>query len=135
MPRHSGKPLAEKLGIKPGFVVVVVRPPIDYLRLLGRIPENVAIRARLRGPVNIVHAFAKNRGDLEAQFDRWKRAIRADGSLWVSWPNKRSGVPTDLTENVVREVDLANDLVDVKGCTVDETWSGLKLVYRLKDRI
>ena len=130
----SRKALAEKLGIKPGFIVVVISPPKDYTRLLGRIPERVSIRERLNGPVNLVHAFVRTRADLEARFARWKVAISRDGSVWVSWPKRGAKVPTDLTEDVVRAVALAHGLVDVKVCAVDETWSALKLVYRLRDR-
>ncbi len=130
----SRKALAEKLGIKPGFVVVVISPPKDYTRLLGRIPERVSIRERLNGPVNLVHAFVRTRADLDGPFARWKDAISRDGSVWVSWPKRGAKVPTDLTEDVVRAVALAHGLVDVKVCSVDETWSALKLVYRLRDR-
>ena len=130
----SSKPLAEKLGIKPGFAVVVIRPPPDYARLLGRIPERVRILDRLDGRVDMIHAFVRTRADLAARFLSWKNALPPDGSLWVSWPKRAAGVPTDLTEDVVRAIALAKGLVDVKVCAVDETWSGLKLVYRTKDR-
>ena len=130
----SRKPLAEKLGIKTGFVVVTIRPPKDYARLLGRLPEGVAIRERLGGPVNLIHVFVRTRADLEGSFPRWKEAILRDGSLWVSWPKRSAGEVTDLTEDVVRAVALEHGLVDVKVCSVDETWSGLKLVYRRTDR-
>jgi len=130
----SRKPLAEKLGIKAGFVVVVIDPPKDYRRLLGRLPDRVTIRTRLDGRVNMIHAFVRDRSGLEASFDRWKGAIPSDGSLWISWPKQSAGVPTDLTEDVIRSVALAHGLVDVKVCAVDVTWSGLKLVYRMTDR-
>src|SRR5438876_10075141 len=97
----SRKALAEKLGIKPGFVVVVIRPPKDYVQLLGRIPERVSIRSRLNGPVNIIHAFVRTRADLDARFARWKDAISKDGCVWVSWRKRGANVPTDLTEDVV----------------------------------
>jgi len=129
----SRKPLAEKLGIKAGFVVVVIDPPTDYRRLLGRLPDRVTIRTRLDGRVNMIHAFVRDRFGLEASFDRWKDTIPRDGSLWISWPKQSAGIPTDLTENVVRSVALGHGLVDVKVCAVDETWSGLKLVYRMAD--
>lgn len=128
------KPLAEKLGIRVGFVVVGLHAPADYERLLGRLPERVTIRKRLGGHANMIHAFVRSRVELEAPFHAWKEAIARDGSLWISWPKRRSGVPTDLTEDVVRAVALAHGLVDVKVCSVNETWSGLKLVYRLSDR-
>src|SRR3989442_11680954 len=92
----SRKPLAEKLGIKAGFAVVVINPPKDYRRLLGRLPDRVTIRTRLDGRVNMIHAFVRDRSDLEASFDRWKGGIPPDGSLWISWPKRSAGVPTDL---------------------------------------
>ena len=130
----SRKPLAEKLGIKAGFVVVVIDPPTGYRRLLGRLPDRVTIRTRVDGPVDLIHAFVRDRSGLEASFHRWKAAIPRDGSLWISWPKRSAGVPTDLTEDVVRSVALEHGLVDVKVCAVDGTWSGLKLVYRMADR-
>ena len=130
----STKPLAEKLGIKEGFAVVVIHPPKDYKRLLGRLPEPVTFRKRLEGRVDMIHAFVRTRAVLEARFLAWKEALARDGSLWISWPKQKAEVPTDLTADVVRVVALAHGLVDVKVCSVDETWSGLKLVYRTKDR-
>lgn len=130
----SSKSLAEKLGIKADFVVVVIDPPKDYRRLLGRLPDGVTIRTRLGGRVDMIHAFVRERSGLEASFGRWKGAIPRDGTLWISWPKRSAGVPTDLTEDVVRSVALGHGLVDVKVCAVDETWSGLKLVYRVRDR-
>ena len=130
----SAKPLAEKLGIKEGFVVVVIHPPHDYIRLLGRLPERVTVRERLDGRVDMIHAFVRTRADLESRFLPWKEALPPEGSLWISWPKQAAGVPTDLTEDVVRAIALAHGLVDVKVCAVDEVWSGLKLVYRTKDR-
>ncbi len=131
---NSRKPLAEKLGIKTGFVVAVIHPPKDYIRLLGRLPDRVTIRNRLGGRVNMIHAFVRNRAGLEASFRRWKKAIPRDGSLWISWPKRSAGVPTDLTDDAVRSIAVGHGLVDVKVCAVDETWSGLKLVYRTTDR-
>ncbi len=132
---YSGKPLAAKLGIKPGFVVAVVRPPRDYRQLLGPMPGKVVILGRLAGSVDLVHAFVTKRGDLHAQFESWKRAIRTGGCVWVSWPKKTSRVATDLTESVVRSIALSHGLVDVKVVKVDDTWSGLKFVFRLRDRV
>jgi hypothetical protein len=130
----SAKPLAQKLGIKAGLAVVVIHPPRDYMRLLGRLPERVTVRERLDRGVDMIHAFVRTRADLAARFLSWKKALPHDGSLWISWPKRAAGVPTDMTEDVVRAVALAHGLVDVKVCAVDETWSGLKLVYRTKDR-
>src|SRR5881628_358379 len=130
----SAKPLAEKLGIKEGFAVVVIHPPKGYRRLLGRLPELMTIRERLDGRVDMIHAFVRTREELEARLLPWKEALPPDGSLWISWPKRAAGVPTDLTGDVVRAVGLAHGLVDVKVCAVDTTWSGLKLVYRTTDR-
>jgi hypothetical protein len=130
----SRKSLAEKLGIKAGFVVVVIDPPKDYRRLLGRLPNRVAVLTRLDDRVDMIHAFVRDRSGLEASFRQWKEAIPRDGTLWISWPKRSAGVPTDLTEDVVRSVALDGGLVDVKVCAIDETWSGLKLVYRMTDR-
>ena len=130
----SAKPLAEKLGIKAGFAVLVIHPPKGYVRLLGRLPKRVTIRRRLAGRVDMIHAFVRTRGELAERFLDWKEALPPDGSLWISWPKRGAEFPTEVTEDVVRTVALAGGLVDVKVCAVDETWSGLKLVYRTKDR-
>ena len=130
----SRKSLAEKLGIKAGFVVVVIDPPTNYRDLLGRLPDRAMVRTRMDGQVDMVHAFVRHRSRLKASFVRWKEGILRDGSLWISWPKRSSSVQTDLTGDVVRSVALAHGLVDVKVCAIDETWSGLKLVYRLTDR-
>jgi hypothetical protein len=131
---YPAKPLAAKLGIKSGFVVAVVHPPDNYRRLLGRIPRNVVVQDRLAEGADIVHAFVKARSEIDREFERWKGSIRPSGCLWVSWPKRVSGVATDLTEQVVRDVALAHGLVNVKVAAIDDTWSGLKLVFRLVDR-
>jgi hypothetical protein len=131
---YSTKPLSAKLGIESGFVVVVVHPPSNYRRLLGRVPWDVLIQDRFAHGADIVHAFVKERSELDREFERWKGSIRPSGCIWVSWPKKASGVATDLTEQVVRDVALAHGLVDVKVAAIDDTWSGLRLVFRLVDR-
>src|SRR2546422_213512 len=130
---ERGRPPALR-GINPACAAVVIGPPRAYAGLRGRIPERVRILERLKGRVDLIPAFFRPRADLEARFSRWKAPLPPYGSLWISWPKQVSGVPTDLTEVVVRAVALAHGLVDVKVCSVDETWSGLKLVYRTKDR-
>src|SRR5207249_11863285 len=115
------KALAEKLGIKAGFVVVVIRPPKDYVQLLGRIPERVSIPSRLNGPVNIIHAFVRTRADFDARFARGKDAISKDGCVWVSWPKLAQHAPTDLTEDGVRAIAVTNGLVDVNVGAVADT--------------
>jgi len=131
---YSGKPLIGKLGIKPGARLLLLAAPPGYARTLGSLPEGVVAAKTLRGTFDFIQFFTTRRTDLERRFAALARALEPAGMLWISWPKKAAGLPTDLTENVVREVALAGGLVDVKVCAVDETWSGLKLVRRLKDR-
>lgn len=131
---YSKRSLVEKLGIKPGVRMALLNPPKGYRRTLGPLPAKVAVTSSLTGPHDLIHFFTTEKRDLEAAFPALKKALAKDGALWVSWPKGSSGVATDVSENVVRDIALSNGLVDVKVCAVDETWSGLKLVYRLKDR-
>jgi Protein of unknown function (DUF3052) len=134
MAGYSNKPLVDKLGIKPGARLVLLAPPQGYARTLGLLPKGVAVAKILNGTFDFIQIFVTKRRDLERRFAALAKALEPDGMFWVSWPKKASGVPTDVTENDVREIALAGGLVDVKVCAVDETWSGLKLVRRLKDR-
>ncbi len=127
---YSGTPLAKKLGIKSGHRVRTVGAPAHYDALLAPIPEGAHVSARLRGQADLWHVFVTSRAKLTSEVERALGAIPPDGAIWVSWPKKSSGVPTDVTEDTVREVALPLGLVDVKVCAVDETWSGLKLVIR-----
>ena len=127
---YSGTPLARKLGIKPGHRVKTRGAPDDYLDLLAPLPDDVTISARLRGDVDLWHLFTRSRAELRRQLPRCIDEIRRDAMIWVSWPKRSSGVETDVTEDVIREVALPLGVVDVKVCAVDETWSGLKLVIR-----
>lgn len=86
------------------------------------------------GELDFIHVFTQNLKNFENEFLRCKKYLKKDGMLWISWPKKSSKVPTDLDENVIREFGLKNGLVDVKVCAIDEIWSGLKFVYRVKDR-
>jgi hypothetical protein len=131
---YSGRPLAKKMGIKESTRVVALQAPEGYPGLLEPLPEGVTILSDLPAQASFIHFFSSDRADLEARFPRLKTALDKNGTLWISWPKKASGAPTDLTGDVVRQVGLANGLVDVKVCAVDETWSGLKFVYRLEDR-
>jgi len=131
---YSKKPLVEKLGIREGFAISIIGAPEDYAATLGKLPSSVKQTKKLEGPLDFVQFFCSKRAQLEENFRRLKGALSTSGMLWVSWPKGSSGAPTDLTENVVREIGLKNGLVDVKVCAVDETWSGLKFVFRLKDR-
>ena len=136
MAGYSKKSLVEKLGIKTGFRVAFVDAADDYAGNLGKLPEGVtAVKPDGRKrEFNFIHVFGKSRKDMESKIGRLKRCLLMDGMLWASWPKGSSGVETDLNENILREIGLKNGLVDVKVCAVDEVWSGLKFVYRLKDR-
>ena len=131
---YSGKALGQKLGIKSWSRVKTRNAPAHYLQLLGELPRDVQVSPRIRKPVDVVHLFAIARAQLVAELQRALGDIEQDGAVWVSWPKKASGVPTDITEDVIREVALPMGLVDVKVCAVDETWSGLKLVIRKANR-
>jgi hypothetical protein len=134
MAGYSGTPLPQKLGIKPGLTIVTINAPINYRRLLGTIPESVAFSGRLKPNSNFVHAFMKKRSELERRLSVLRQKIAETGTVWISWPKKSSGVPTDVTEDVVRALALPLGFVDVKVCAIDETWSGLKLMVRRENR-
>jgi hypothetical protein len=131
---YSGKPLAQKLGIKGGHKMAVINAPENYEQILGALPENVVTIQSLDGPLDLVHFFTTERRELEDRFPALKQSIAKNGMLWISWPKGASGVKTDLNENIIREIGLKNGLVDVKVAAVDETWSGLKFVFRTEDR-
>ena len=135
MAGYSGTPLPKKLGIKPGSRVAVLSAPDRFLdSTLAPLPDEVELRSRARGPLDVILFFTKNRAELERRFDALVRALDRAGALWVAWPKGTSGVPTDLTENVVRDIALPKGLVDTKVAAIDETWSGLKLVIRVENR-
>jgi hypothetical protein len=133
---YSKRSLVDKLGLKPGQRAAILGAPAGYDATLGPLPEGTRPAASLEGGggFDFVQAFYTRRSELDRQFPELKAALRPAGMLWVSWPKKSSKVATDLGEDAVREIGLAGGLVDVKVCAVDETWSGLKLVYRLEDR-
>ena len=131
---YSKRSLIAKLGIKAGTTRAILNPPRGYERTLGRLPPAATGRPRAAGSLDFIQCFATRRRELERRFSHLKRALAPAGALWISWPKRASGVPTDLTEDVIRGIALAHGLVDVKVCAVDEVWSGLKLVRRLKDR-
>lgn len=133
MTGYSGTALSQKLGIKPGARVKTKGAPAGYESLIAPLPAGAFVSSQLRGPVDILHIFSTSRANLQRMLKSGLSATRPHGAIWVSWPKKASGVSTDLTEDVIRQVALPMGLVDVKVCAVDETWSGLKLVLR-KDR-
>jgi hypothetical protein len=131
---YSGTPLPRKLGIKPGARVAVLRAPDGFERTLGELPEGIVIRQRAQRRLDVVLAFFSRRAELERRLPALIAALDPAGGLWIAWPKGASGMPTDLTENIVRDLGVAAGLVDNKVCAIDETWSGLRLVYRLRDR-
>jgi hypothetical protein len=134
MAGYSGTPLPRKLGIKPGAAVAFPAAPPGFEQTLGELPEGVRVKQRAAAPLDVVCAFFERRAGLERDLDRLARTVYPDGGLWIAWPKRASGVATDITEDVVRELALAAGLVDNKVCAIDATWSGLRLVYRLRDR-
>lgn len=134
MAGYSATPLARKLGITTGARIALVAAPAGFERSLDGLPERVTLRRQARGPLDVLVFFCTRRSDLEKRFARLANTIELGGGLWIAWPKKASGVATDLTENVVREIGLDAGLVDNKVCAVDETWSGLRFVYRVRDR-
>jgi hypothetical protein len=131
---YSGTPLLKKLGIKSGQRVLILNAPEGYAVTLGDLPDGVDAADELRGTFDFIHFFTVERGDLEDRFLELKSALAIDGMLWISWPKKAAKMATALDENIIREIGLTNGLVDVKVAAVDERWSALKFVYRVKDR-
>ncbi len=134
MAGYSGTPLAKKLGIKEGHRVAFLSAPDGFPELLGELPEGVTVRSRASGPLDVIVFFTRSRADLERRIAVLRRAMEPAAGLWIAWPKRASGVETDMTEDVARELGLANRLVDNKVAAIDETWSGLRLVIRLEDR-
>ncbi len=130
---YSGTPLARKLGIAAGMTVALIDAPPDFPATL-ELPEGVTLRPSLRGPAEVIVCFATRRAELCRRLPALQRALPPDGGLWIAWPKRSSGVPTDVTENVLRELILSTGLVDNKVCAIDETWSALRFVVRLADR-
>ncbi|HKP93152.1 MAG TPA: DUF3052 domain-containing protein [Chthoniobacterales bacterium] len=134
MAGYSKRPLAQKLGIKPGAKVVTLEEPAGYRKWLAPLPAGVSFSDKAAAGSEFIHLFATERRILEAELKRLRGLLADTGVLWVSWPKKSSGVKTDITEDVIREVCLPMGFVDVKVCAVDETWSGLKLMIRRERR-
>ncbi len=134
MAGYSGTPLNKKLGIKPGHRLYVKNPPDNYLDLISPLPEKVAVKNQLTTTVDVVHLFAITQASLKEDLSRARRHMAPDGMIWVSWPKKASKVPTDVTEDVIRQLAFPLQLVDIKVCAIDDVWSGLKLVIRTSAR-
>ena len=136
MAGYSGTPLPKKLGIKANHRTACIQAPPSFRETLGELPPGVVLRRGAGGSTawDVIILFVERRPDLEKRFAELAARLVANGALWVAWPKRASGKPTDLTEGSVREVGLAAGLVDNKVCAIDETWSGLRFVIRLKDR-
>lgn len=127
---YSGTPLQKKLGMKPGHRVSFVNAPAGFADRFS----DVDVKARLRGPLDVIVLFATSESELARRLPAAVPALAYDGGLWIAWPKRSSGVVTDLSENRIRDLILDDVLVDNKVCAVDETWSGLRFVYRLTAR-
>ncbi len=129
-PGYSGTPLARKLGIVAGSRVVVVHAPQGYRDWLAPLPEGVRFDAQASAAVDVVHVFVDRRAALQDQLEGLRGRIAPAAAVWVSWPKKAAKVPTDITEDTIRELAIPLGFVDVKVCAVSDVWSGLKLVIR-----
>lgn len=128
---YSGTPLAKKLGLKPGSIVLTIGAPGDYRDWLAPVPKDVTFVAKPpKTGSDVVHLFVTSLADLKRDLPKARAAMKLDGAIWVSWYKKAAKIPTDVTEDDVRRFALAGDLVDVKVCAVTDIWSGLKLVVR-----
>lgn len=132
---YSGTPLAKKLGIKEGFVVLTVNAPDNYDDLVAPLPAEVTVVDSPAAGVDLIHLFTNGRDELFSKLAKCVRLIKQDGSIWVSWYKKAAKLPTEITEDTIREAAFPLGLVDIKVCAVDEKWSGLKLVIRKENRI
>ncbi len=131
---YSGTPLVRKLGLRAGMTCGLVDAPAGYWDLRGDLPEDVRVVPPDGDGLDFVHVFVRELAGLQEHLRQLRSSIAQDGMVWVSWPKKASGIRTDVTEDRVREAALAEGLVDVKVCAVDDVWSGLKLVIRRADR-
>ena len=128
MAGYSGKAVAQKLGIKPGFCIFADGAPIAYDKLVGALPPGASVRTKAKPPLDMVHLFATHAAGLAAKLRGYRKTIAPDGMIWVSWPKKSSGVASDLSDIVVRETALPLGLVDTKVCAIDNVWSALRFV-------
>ena len=131
---YSGTPLVKKLGFKQGFKVRIINAPDYYKDLLEGLPDEVEFITNTRIPKDLIHLFVQKKNDLIKTLYSLRKELKPDGMIWVSWPKKSSGIASDVTEDEIRKHAIQNDLVDIKVCAVDETWSGLKLVIPVKSR-
>jgi DUF3052 family protein len=131
---YSSTSLPKKLGIGSGCRMSVVNPPKNYRDLVSPLPDGAKLVSKFDDTVDMAHLFVTKKRDLARFLTSTLKTMRRDAVIWVSWPKKAAGVPTDVTEDTIREIALPMGLVDIKVCAVDETWSGLKLVIRKENR-
>lgn len=134
MAEQSGTPLSRRLGIRPGHRVLLLGQPRNTERLFGSLPDGVSLLGRAGKPVDVVVCFARRYADLHRRIPSAVRLLKPDGGLWLAWPKKASGTATDLDFNAVQQSGLSAGLVDNKICALNETWSALRFVRRLRDR-
>jgi alkylation response protein AidB-like acyl-CoA dehydrogenase len=134
MAGYSQTPLVKKLGLKAGMRLQVIGLPLDYAVMVEDLPGGLQWAAEEETGLDFIHLFTSNQAELEEALPHLIPRLAKSGVLWISWPKKSSGLPADLDENIVRETGLKNGMVDVKVCAVSQQWSGLKFVFRLKDR-
>ncbi len=131
---YSGTPLWKKLGLKEGQTVFLYKPPENLTNLLEGLPDGIRFVKSVRSKIDFIHIFARTKRELETAIRKYRHRIQDNGVIWVSWYKKAAKIPTDITEDTIRQVCLPTGLVDVKVCAVDEQWSGLKLVVRSDNR-
>ncbi|MBD8487540.1 DUF3052 domain-containing protein [Echinicola sp. CAU 1574] len=131
---YSQTPLIKKLGIKDGFNILLINSPENYFDLLETLPQDLIFSESDREDLDFIHFFTKSAAEYERKIESLRSLIKPNGMIWVSWPKKASKIPTDMTENIIRDYALKIGLVDVKVCAVDAIWSGLKLVIPIKIR-
>ena len=131
---YSGTPLAKKLGIRAGDTVALIGAPQGFEDELEGLPDGVTLRRRAGGKPHVVILFTSKAAELRRRFEGLGKSVWPDGSLWIAWPKKSSGVQTDLDENQLREIGLPHGLVDNKVAAVNDIWSGLRFVWRRENR-
>ena len=135
MSGYSKTPLYKKLGFKDGQTVFIIHPPKEYSEFFDEFPVAPSFKKRPKEKsLDLIHWFVKSQSDLFNNFSRYRKLMKYDGMLWVSWPKGKSKIESDMKEAYIREVALPLGMVDVKVCAVDEDWSGLKLMYRRENR-
>jgi hypothetical protein len=131
---YSDNPLVKKLGIKTNFRIKLINPPANYFELLSGMPEGIELLSDSKSKKDFIHYFLTQIEELNNNIHSLRDQLQPNGMLWISWHKKSSKIPTNVTEDKIRELALKNGLVDIKVCAIDEKWSALKLVIPVKDR-